>query len=179
MRRQTFEKYGAKRFAARQDVNKEDYKAVNEWIEAVVRALPSLGLKTIEQLGGDVDEEEEDASSAGPKRWGKSRPYPATVTELEGLCRVSCKEDKNTYRVQLDLGDSGMAYLPGDALGIYPTNSGKVGLGPSRTTAVRQQGEQRQIFLVGDLLFKKCPPFTPLNPRWSMSCWPLAVSRAM
>ena len=40
--------------------------------------------------------------------------------------QVSGKDDKNTFRVELDLGDSGLAYLPGDALGIYPTNSSKV-----------------------------------------------------
>jgi hypothetical protein len=35
-----------------QDVNKEDWRAVNEWIQAVLAGLPSLGLKTIQQLGG-------------------------------------------------------------------------------------------------------------------------------
>ena len=42
------------------------------------------------------------------------------------LIQVSGKDDKNTFRVEFDLGDSGLAYLPGDALGIYPTNSTKV-----------------------------------------------------
>lgn len=36
-----------------QDVNKEDWKAVNDWIAAVLAALPSLGLKTIQELGGE------------------------------------------------------------------------------------------------------------------------------
>ncbi len=46
----------------------------------------------------------------------------------EGLCHISSKEDnKDTVRVELDLGDSGLQYTPGDALGIYPTNCPEVG----------------------------------------------------
>jgi sulfite reductase alpha subunit-like flavoprotein len=30
-------------------------------------------------------------------------------------------------RLELDLGDSGLQYAPGDALGIYPRNAPKVG----------------------------------------------------
>jgi sulfite reductase alpha subunit-like flavoprotein len=33
-----------------------------------------------------------------------------------------CRNDKNTFRVEFDLGDSGMSYLPGDALGIFAIN---------------------------------------------------------
>ncbi|GAX76992.1 hypothetical protein CEUSTIGMA_g4439.t1 [Chlamydomonas eustigma] len=124
---ESFSKSGAKRVAARQDVNKEDWRAVNEWIKTVLTGLPSLGLKTIEQLGGMIDELSSSVDSApAVKRWGKSRPYPAKVTALEGLCAVTNAEDKNTFRVEFDLGDSGLAYLPGDALGIYPTNPIKV-----------------------------------------------------
>ena len=68
------------------------------------------------------------AQAAAPKRWGKSRPFPALVSAVEGLCTLSSKDDKNTFRVEFSLGDSGLAYLPGDALGIYPTNCSKVGL---------------------------------------------------
>lgn len=54
------------------------------------------------------------------RRWGKSRPYHGAVVAIEGLCNVSSADDKNTYRVEIDLGDSSLEYLPGDALGIYP-----------------------------------------------------------
>ena len=67
-----------------------------------------------------------DTASAGPKPWGKLRPFPSLVVAVEGLCSVSGKDDKNTIRVDFDLGDSGLAYLPGDALGIYPTNGSEV-----------------------------------------------------
>ena len=70
-----------------------------------------------------------DTAAAGPKPWGKSRPFPSSVVAVEGLCSVSGKDDKNTIRVEFDLGDSGLMYLPGDALGIYPTNGNDVSVG--------------------------------------------------
>jgi hypothetical protein len=36
---------------------------------------------------------------------------------------VTSRADKDTIRVALDLGDSGLVYAPGDALGIYPVNN--------------------------------------------------------
>ncbi len=56
------------------------------------------------------------------KRWGKSRPYFGTIVASEGLCNISGKDDKDTIRVEIDLGISGLSYLPGDALGILPLN---------------------------------------------------------
>ena len=57
------------------------------------------------------------------KRWGKSRPYFGTIVASEGLCNIASKADKDTILVEIDLGDSGLSYLPGDALGILPLNS--------------------------------------------------------
>lgn len=39
------EQLGAKRFAARADINREDWPAVDAWIEAAVSALDGLQLK--------------------------------------------------------------------------------------------------------------------------------------
>ena len=60
------------------------------------------------------------------RRWGKSRPYHGAVVAIQGLCAISTAEDKNTFRVEIDLGDSSLEYLPGDALGIYPQNAPEV-----------------------------------------------------
>ena len=45
----------------------------------------------------------------------------------EGLCNITQVDDKDTIRVEIDLGDSGLTYQPGDALGILPLNSYEVG----------------------------------------------------
>ena len=65
------------------------------------------------------------APKAKQRRWGKARPYTARVVALESLCRAQPlrgAEAKDTVRAELDLGDSGLAYTPGDALGIFPLN---------------------------------------------------------
>ncbi len=48
------------------------------------------------------------------------------MVSVEQLCSVACDDDKDTVAVQLDLGDSGLTYTPGDALGIYPSNDPEV-----------------------------------------------------
>lgn len=66
------------------------------------------------------------APAAAAKRYSKARPYFARVAALEGLCSIKDKKsDKDTVRVELDLGNSGLTYSPGDALGVYPTNDPK------------------------------------------------------
>ena len=61
-----------------------------------------------------------------PKRWGKSRPFYGKVVAVEGLCQLASQHDKDTIRVEIDLGESGLLYTPGDALGVYPLNCKQV-----------------------------------------------------
>lgn len=79
-------------------------------------------------LGAGLPGDGEQASAKQPaaKKWGRSRPYTATMVALEPLCTLSAQDDKNTVRAEFDLGGSGMTYLPGDALGIYPLNGPEV-----------------------------------------------------
>ena len=54
--------------------------------------------------------------------WTKHRPFLASVAKRWNLCRASEDDDKITMHLELDIRDSGLSYLPGDALGIYPNN---------------------------------------------------------
>lgn len=67
------------------------------------------------------------ATASAAKRYSRSRPYLASLAAVQGLCTITDKSaDKDTVRVSLDLGDSGLVYSPGDALGVYPTNEPEV-----------------------------------------------------
>ena len=66
------------------------------------------------------------ADSASAKRWSKARPFPGIVVAVEGLTAVRSAADKDTVRVEIELGESGLHYEPGDALGIYPQNCPEV-----------------------------------------------------
>lgn len=67
------------------------------------------------------------SGTAKPRRWGKSRPFMGQVVAVEGLCQLVSSDDKDTIRVEVDLGESGLQYTPGDALGVYPLNCTQVG----------------------------------------------------
>ncbi len=72
-----------------------------------------------------------ECAAAKPKRWGKSRPFHGQVVAVEGLCNLASGDDKDTIRVEIDLGESGLQYTPGDALGVYPLNCNQVCSAPS------------------------------------------------
>ena len=67
------------------------------------------------------------AESGGEQRITKKRPFFGTVKEAESLCKVQRNTDKDTIRVEIDLADSGLEYMPGDALGIHASNAPQVG----------------------------------------------------
>ncbi|KAK9905499.1 hypothetical protein WJX75_000993 [Coccomyxa subellipsoidea] len=116
------EQLGAKRCAPRADINREDWKAVDAWIESAVGSLLELPLKTLVQSTGGPASGVQQQSAPKQKRWGKQRPYYGRVVAIEGLCNITSSDDKDTIRVEVDLGDSALTYIPGDALGILPTN---------------------------------------------------------
>ena len=63
---------------------------------------------------------------SGEQRISKKRPFFGAVVATESLCNVQSPEDKDTIRVEIDLKDSGLAYQPGDALGIHASNAPEV-----------------------------------------------------
>ncbi|KAK9785250.1 hypothetical protein WJX73_004727 [Symbiochloris irregularis] len=118
-----FEALGAQRLHPRVDLNKEDWRSVDAWIDGVLSSISAMSLETAAELGGGLLQSGE-ASNAPPKakKWSMSRPYWATVTAVESLCTITQPDDRDTVRVEMDLGDSGLRYTPGDALGVHPLN---------------------------------------------------------
>src|SRR5579863_4072145 len=53
--------------------------------------------------------------------WNRNNPYVATVTENRLLTGPG--SEKETRHIEIDLGDSGLQYLPGDSAGILPVNT--------------------------------------------------------
>ena len=47
-----FESLGAKRFADRVDIHKEDLPAIDKWLSGVTSALQALQLQTFQETGG-------------------------------------------------------------------------------------------------------------------------------
>lgn len=55
-----------------------------------------------------------------PAAFTKANPFPAEITELVNL--NSSRSAKQTTHVELSLAGSGLAYQPGDAIGVIPQN---------------------------------------------------------
>ncbi|WP_281544794.1 assimilatory sulfite reductase (NADPH) flavoprotein subunit [Grimontia sp. SpTr1] len=132
-------KLGAKAIAPRVDCD-VDYEAEAESWSADV-----LG-KVKETIGGGADEVVvplHAATTAGAaSAYNKQNPYAA---ELVANQKITGRDSgKDVRHIEIDLGDSGLAYQPGDALGVYYTNSpeladeilAKVGLTGDETVEV-------------------------------------------
>lgn len=115
-----FEELGAVRALDRVDCDVDFEDVAEEWIGKVYEAFKN-------NTNGNVRIKEKsitDSVSVSKSRYGKKNPFPALVMEkilLSG--RGSAKEN---YHIELSLEGSGYNFKPGDAIGIYPTNSGKL-----------------------------------------------------
>jgi sulfite reductase (NADPH) flavoprotein alpha-component len=147
------EALGGSRLARREDVNREDWPAVDAWIAAAAGALAAAALPPRAPRAAPAGA---DAAAAPAKALphGKARPFRAALVDKEGLCvldgtaRCAClpiaplvpiecaltraricralltgPDDKDTVRLEFDIAGSGLEYAPGDALGVFPVNA--------------------------------------------------------
>ncbi|CZF83592.1 assimilatory sulfite reductase (NADPH) flavoprotein subunit [Grimontia marina] len=111
-------KLGAKAITPRIDCD-VDYEAEAEAWSGDVLA------KVKETIGGNVDEVVvplHAATTAGAaSAYNKQNPYAA---ELVANQKITGRDSgKDVRHIEIDLSDSGLTYQPGDALGVYYTNS--------------------------------------------------------
>ena len=104
----------------RVDVNREDWVAVEAWIATAVDAL--VALKLTPRVPRSATGSASAVAHAAPLPHGKSRPFSATLVAKQGLCVLDGPDDKDTVRLEFDISGSGLDYLPGDALGVFPSN---------------------------------------------------------
>jgi sulfite reductase (NADPH) flavoprotein alpha-component len=110
---------GASHALHRVDADADFEETAAEWMEAVLATYAkTFGVSYAPapiQLGGQAGQ------AAGKTQYGKTHPYPATV--LRNINLNGAGSAKETRHVEIDLGDSGLVYEAGDALGVYPKNN--------------------------------------------------------
>lgn len=114
---QRFEELGAERLARRVDCDVDYEEPAEAWIASVVERLvadvPS-GAETTAPRHADVD-------LAPAASYDKRNPFPAPI--IENIAIVGHGSSKETRHIEFSIAGSGLAYEPGDALGIAATNN--------------------------------------------------------
>lgn len=112
------ERLGATRILDRVDADVDFEEPAAAWSEKVLETYQSIAG---ESGGPQTSAKILDFPSPAKSQYGKTNPYPAAV-----LLNVNLNGEgsaKETRHIEIDLGDSGLSYEPGDALGVYPRNN--------------------------------------------------------
>lgn len=105
------EQLGAKRLGPRVDCDVDFEDAAEAWI---AKTMPDAGsVATTAPV--------EDAPKKAKSGFGRKNPYVSTM--LDNRVLSGPKSAKEIRHIAFDLGDSGMTYEAGDALGVMPVNA--------------------------------------------------------
>ncbi|MGC9451451.1 MAG: assimilatory sulfite reductase (NADPH) flavoprotein subunit [Oceanipulchritudo sp.] len=115
------EELGGRRVLDRVDADVDYEPAFRKWLEAVMPRISGLAgastpVPVAEILSPDLE--------APAEAYGKKNPFPAEVKDLVLL--NGWGSAKETFHVELSLKGSGMSYVPGDVVGIFPVNCPEV-----------------------------------------------------
>ncbi|MEM7662424.1 MAG: sulfite reductase subunit alpha [Pseudomonadota bacterium] len=108
-----FEQLGATRLSNRVDCDVDYEDDAETWM---AEAVPLVQLEE-----GEVATPAAPVQIAKKSGWNRKNPYPSKVVENRLLSGP--KSAKEIRHFAFDLGDSGMDYAAGDALGVMPTNN--------------------------------------------------------
>lgn len=112
-----FEQLGASRLIQRIDcdVDYEDY--ASDWLDRTMEKLPKVSSSTINN--DDIENKLADGEHTVVK-WNRKNPFYGLVRTNTLLSKDG--SSKEIRHVVFDIGDSGIAYEAGDALGVMPKN---------------------------------------------------------
>ncbi len=108
------EKAGATRVSPRVDCDLDYEAKFNAWLEAALNALGAQAGATAPASAGKV------ALATEVSGYSRQNPFPALLLATRTLNAAGSAKQVN--HVEFDLGDSGLVYEAGDALGVYAHN---------------------------------------------------------
>jgi sulfite reductase (NADPH) flavoprotein alpha-component len=114
-----FENLGATRLFDRIDADVDFEEPAESWSNEVFEAYQVI----VAEQGGGLPSSAEVLDFPGTKKteFSKTNPYPASVLLNKNLNGEGSA--KETRHIEINLGDSGLSYSPGAALGVYPFNN--------------------------------------------------------
>ena len=110
---QRFEELGAQRLTDRVDCDVDYDDAAEAWTQAIVEQIGAGAQSTAPAMAVA-------AGTAPATAHDKRNPFPATI--IDNIPIVGRGSSKETRHIEFSLEGSGLAYEPGDALGIAASN---------------------------------------------------------
>lgn len=110
---------GGERLIDRGDCDVDYEEAAEAWID---RVLESLSGDLSSALAPETAPAQTNAAAATPAKSVYSRKHPFMAEVLTSQPLTGRGSDKHTLHLELALEDSGLEYLPGDAVGVVPQN---------------------------------------------------------
>ena len=111
-----FAALGATRVADRIDCDLDFEAPANAWIDSTLAVLKPAD----EPAANEHAVIHVDFARAAPEGPTRIKPFAAEVTEHVRL--TGSRSSSDTHHIELNIEGSGIAYEPGDALGVVPTN---------------------------------------------------------
>ena len=111
------EQLGAKRLGARVDCDVDYEDAATAWLTTTLPEASGAAVAVAE------------APAAAPAKSGYNRKNPYVSTMVDNRVLSGPKSAKEIRHMAFDLGDSGLSYEAGDALGVMPVNAPDLGDG--------------------------------------------------
>ncbi|XP_061189647.1 NADPH oxidoreductase A-like [Saccostrea echinata] len=99
-----------------QTVDMEDWEVISDWMNRVMGVVSDADLKvrkdylSVSSLGGDEGH-------------NRTNPFFSKLMVKRLLTYVEHDDDKATIHCEFDIAGSGLTWISGDALGIYPQNN--------------------------------------------------------
>ncbi|TAL92924.1 MAG: assimilatory sulfite reductase (NADPH) flavoprotein subunit [Paraburkholderia sp.] len=113
------EELGAQRLKPRVDCDIDYDEAANAWIDDIAATLGST-MPASSTLANGISSATLPASTNTPAV-DKHNPFPARI--IENIALTGRGSSKETRHIELSVEGSGLAFEPGDALGVMPANA--------------------------------------------------------
>ena len=143
------EQLGAKRLGPRIDCDVDFEDAASAWIADTIPTADAAAAASAEPV-----------VVAKKEGWGRKNPYASKI--LENTLLSGANSAKEIRHFSFDLGDSGLSYEAGDALGVMPINAPDLVEGwLARLGAKAEDAIVGHDLPLGDLLAKQFEIMTP------------------
>jgi sulfite reductase (NADPH) flavoprotein alpha-component len=111
---------GATRLSDRVDCDVDYEEPAAAWMEAMLGAVAPIEPKGTPAAGASAGKSAAAFASPAAALFDKRNPFSAPV--IDNIVLTGRGSTKETRHIELSLADSGLAFEPGDALGVVPSN---------------------------------------------------------